>query len=212
MPDLSAIPLGTGVSLFNGLNKNLSYLFDLNQPTYQIQSGPGEWWLLYIRATKSESAGEDEAQWVFTLESDTVANVARIYDRTDPAYDPPRIVDRVGNPVPVNVNETVPNMDTFISASPVTTSWTVPGIMADDYGSISLNITTQVKYRRHTVEEVGTYIMPIAYHQATDAGLDIRQVARSDWAFWPVPMHGIWHRADEIISFSGGTDLPPESP
>lgn len=205
MPDLSCIPLGTGVQLYAGLNKTLNYLFDLNRPTYKITSSASEWCLIYIRAVKTEHA----AAWSFTLESDTVANVAKVYDSTDPAYDPPRIVNADDQAVPVSNMEFAPVFAEYIPASPTVTQWIVPGIKDINDGQVDITIETQRKYRRHTIEEVGTYIMPIAYHRATDAGLDIRQVARSDWAFWPVPLHAVWHSADEIIAFSGSTNLPP---
>lgn len=205
MPDLSAIPLGTGIQIFTGLNAALGYLFDPNRATYKINSSSSEWCLIYIRATKDESLTD----WQFTLESNTVTNVAKIYDKTDPAYDPPRVVDMLEDPIPVNNNETVPAFEPYINPEATQNTYMVPGIMPASGGSVDLIITTEIKFRKHIIQEVGTYIMPIAYHIATDAGLDIRQVARSDWAFWPMPHHAAWHRAEEIISFTGSTDLPP---
>lgn len=204
MPDLSAIPLGTGVEIFTGLNKALDYLFDPNRATYKINSSSTEWCLIYIRATKDESLTD----WQFTLESDTVANVAKVYDKTDPAYDPPRVVDSLQDPIPVNNNETVPAFEAYVNPDATQKTYVLTEILPTGW-TLNLVITTQLKYRKHIIQEVGTYIMPIAYHIATDAGLDIRQVARSDWAFWPMPHHAAWHRAEEIISFTGGSSLPP---
>lgn len=201
MPDLSNIPFGPGVELWNGLNKNLEVLFDPNRATYKINSSRSEWSVLFIRAKKEPSALADPYGWQFTLESDTVANVAKVFDKTDPAYDPPRIVNKDAAAIPVADNEQKATITDYIGSPATKTAYPVSFTLPGWTGSVDLTIETEVKYRLHWVDEVGTYIMPIAYHKATDAGLDIRQVARSDWSFWPVPLHAVWSRAEEVVEF-----------
>lgn len=203
MPDLSNIPFGPGVELWNGLNKNLEVLFDPNRATYKINSSRSEWSVLFIRAKKEPSALADPYGWQFTLESDTVANVAKVFDKTDPAYDPPRIVNRDAAAIPVADSEALVTTYTYSPPgyTPPQFSYQVNIPYPGGGDPVTLTIETAIRNRMHWIEEVGTYVMPIAYHKATDAGLDIRQVARSDWSFWPVPLHSVWHRAEEIKEF-----------
>lgn len=208
MADLSQIPFGQGVAVYQpGPNGSQPVLLDSNECQYAITSGIAPH-LLYVKAKNS---GEG---WVFTLESKQISQI-REYDPDHEDYDPPRIVDVEKNVVRQDIpdgNATAKvlktdDLDPDLGPASYTIGPVLDGLMAPTY------ITLQM---RHLVtltilEEIGTHIIPIAYHHIDGGDLVIEQVQHSDIDFWPVPKHGVWGKSMELVNFAiADTVLPPE--
>lgn len=219
MADKTVIPLSTGVGLANTASTNVSNsLLDSNQSTYAITTGAAPH-LLFVRAKKAEVG----APWVFTLESQQISKI-RVYDPDSEDYDPPRLVDIQGSVIRPGIEslDDVPQIpaiaefedprkqpDSYARAGlqglQITDSvFTVTG--SPHPGNVAINIKPTLTIT--TVEEIGTYILPIAYHSTIGGQVNLTQVARSDLSFWPIPRITNWGYSMQITEFKANAEAP----
>lgn len=212
MSDSTFVPIGSSVEVVSAINKDLGLLVDGNLATYRLDSD-SEWRLLHVRCSRTA-----ETQWAFSLENAKLTDLQKIYDEDAPEYDPPRIMDFQGrvvvnNPSAPNAGIDPPNFRGPFSwgeePSPES-SYLYPHLVKiEDGSSQPLSLRTEWNYHVTSVQEVGTYILPIAYHRNTGGGVEVVQIARSDLSFWPMPPHAVWSRFEKIVGLEGGTELPP---
>lgn len=209
MTDSSQIPFGQGVAVYQpGPNGSVPVLLDSNECSYAITTGIAPH-LLYVKA-KNDGTG-----WKFTLESKQISQI-REYDPEHDDYDPPRIVDvdkvAVRQDIPDgNATAKVQKTDD-LDPDLGPASYTI-GPVANDLLAPTF-ITLQM---RHLVtltilEEIGTHIIPIAYHRVNGGELMIEQVQHGDIDFWPVPKHGVWGKSMELVNFTLADTVLPEPP
>jgi hypothetical protein len=104
-------------------------------------------------------------------------------------------------------------MDKFVKYESPPLTYTYPSLInVAEGGVFPLTLITQMMFNITTVEEIGTYIIPIAYHRNIGDGVQVEQVLRSDASFWPMPKHAIWSEFEKIVSLSTTTALPPPEP
>lgn len=209
MADKSIIPLGKGVSVYlPGPSGSSNELLDSNECAYAIVTGSMPH-LLYVKATNPGGANN----WSFELRSEPVSSI-RYYDADHDDYDPPRIADVEKKPV----RQDIPNWEATAKVQ-----WTEN--LREDLGPVYYQVpsrptTTGMYWIRIRVknkctmtilEEIGTHIIPIAYHTTDPVdGLKIEQVQHSDIEFWPVPRHAVWGETMTLEDFSEfSPSLPP---
>lgn len=221
--DLSIITIGAGLELAQSISAN-SALVQSNMPSYWIDIS-ADWRLIAIKAVGRDS-DETPKGWTFELVNLPLAEVQKYYNPAEAEYDPPRIVDRELEVVrgdtaamPTEVNEALgelPNHPAQLD------SWeekilpkkeTESEVMLEDPiagGVKPIKLEWQYRYALHRQVEIGTYFLPIAYHRSTAQGLEIQQVARSDFHFFPVPRMHTWVKwAEPLKIIWGTTELPP---
>lgn len=211
MADKSKIPLGQGVYVQDhGPNApDLKSLLDANEATYGIASGTAPH-LLFVRAV-NQSGGE----WKFTLESIMLSQLT-VYQYGSADYDPPRIVDSTQAVVRQDVGDGVvpPYFEHMIdpdTESQGPRSFTVGTVMMGDGGTADIKLELEPRLYMTILEEIGTHIIPIAYHHIEGGELKIEQVQHGDIEFWPVPRHAVWSKSLKIKDFTfADTSLPPE--
>lgn len=213
MADNSKIPLGKGVAVYDhGPNApDLKSLLDANEATYVIASGLAPH-LLFVRAVNA-SGGE----WKFTLESIQLS-LLTVYQYGSADYDPPRIVDASQTAVRQDVGEGVlpPYFDHMVdpdTESQDERTFTVGTVMMGDGGTADIKLELEPRLYMTILEEIGTHIIPIAYHKIDGGELVIKQVQHGDIDFWPVPRHAVWSKSLKIKDFTfADTNLPPGPP
>jgi len=211
MADYSKIPLSAGVGVYDhGPNApDLKSLLDANEATYVISSGTAPH-LLFVRAVNKTGG-----TWVFTLESIMLSQLT-VYKYGSADYDPPRIVDSTQEAVRQDVGDGVvaPFFEHMIDPdeeSQELRSFTVGTVMMGDGGTADIKLEIEPRLYMTIVEEIGTHIIPIAYHKVDGGELKITQVQHGDIDFWPVPRHAIWSKSLKIKDFTfADTSLPPE--
>jgi len=192
-------------------------LYDGNQATYEIDSD-GDWRLLHIRCSREMVAGVP-GPWGVSLENAKLNDLQKIYaPYTGAEYDPPRIVCINGEAVlaniePPNNDASPPLVQEYAGGEPVINQYPyTQQVMVAGGGSLPLTLVTQKMWTLCALHEIGTYIIPIAYHRNTDAGVAVEQVVRSDVSFWPMPSHASWAFHEKIIGLEASTTLPPAPP
>ena len=217
MADASLIPIGASITVLEALNKTLGVLYDANLATYEIESD-GDWRLLHIRCSRGMVEGVP-GPWGVSLENAKLNDLQKIYaPYTGAEYDPPRIVSRIGEAVPENIeppNNDVspPYVQEYAGGEPIYYQYPYPEqIGVASGGFLPLQLVTQKMFTLCALHEIGTYIIPIAYHRNTDGGVAVEQVVRSDVSFWPMPSHAAWSYHEKIIGLEASTTLPPPSP
>lgn len=215
MSNPTAVPLGESVTIASGYRTNLGKLLDCNNATYNIKSG-SSWHLLYIKATQSGQG------WTFSLLSDKVEDVAKLYNPEEGEGQLPKFVctDNDGGngrqvlpyvlKPPHEVIQGFPTFDeqvrevasslesdmyinTADSLEPTTDNWNKGKI---EYDNQLIQLTT--------LRETGVHIYQIAYHRivaGTPTTAEIVQIARSDFHFWPIPVLPVWSRYDNLKAF-----------
>lgn len=200
-----AIQLGTGVSISSGLAKNLGYLLDCNGATYEISSG-SDWHLLAVLAKGSWNNGVANKlveTWTYELVSKKVSDL-----KTEVGT---RFVDKHG--LTVNKIATAPGSGGYsIDPALMTGDPAILSTEPDKIASWPPYFSTQVSVEfwddRQSVfnlTEIGTHILPVAYHRIVDKSAQVVQVARSDFHFWPIPTLPIWSKMDDLVSVKAGT-------
>lgn len=213
MSDATFIPIGGSLSVEQAVDKALSYLYDPNMAVFEIDSD-SDWGLIHIKCTRVQNGG-----WVFALENAKVTDLMKIYTFGEPEYDPPRIVCSSDTPVPetttgLNNDVTPPLFELYdwnIFNNPEI-NYTYPAFIETATGQQPLTLKTRMRYTVTIVQEIGTYIIPIAYHRNTAQKTEVLQIARSDASFWPMPKHAVWGKFEKIIGLEASTVLPPPSP
>lgn len=208
MSDATLIPIGATLTVAQAVNTGLGFLYDPNQATFEIDSD-GDWRLLHIKCTR-----EENAPWVISLENAKLTDLQNIYNAGAPEYNPPRIVCSIDQAVPEttvggNANVMPPLFETYAHTNPQLTYNYPFFVQVSGGGEEPFSLVTQMQYSVTIVQEVGTYIIPIAYHSTADGVADVRQVARSDLSFWPMPKHAVWGKFEKIIGLQATTVLPP---
>jgi hypothetical protein len=187
---------------------------------------PTPWRLLFIKAINRDN-DEPPRGWVFELTNLPYEEVLKFYDETAPEYDPPRIVDANYNPIrgdteamPVTYDPVLysgvgnhpEEMDGWREEDQTVFSITGPAVEDPILGGVKpLVFKYKYRYTLHRLVEVGTYVLPICYFRTTSKGLEIQQIARSDFHFFPVPRIHTWSKWAEPFALEfGDTELPPE--
>lgn len=221
--DLSVITLGAGISRVDSIVDN-GALVQSNAPIYQIEIGEA-WHILCIKAVGRDN-DETPKGWEFELVNIPYADALKYYDPNQLEYDPPRIVDSNYDPVrgdTANMPQAYDPSTGGVGNHPSEmdgwkeenqTVFTLSGPLVEDpiLGGVK-PIVFRYKYRYtlHRLVEVGTYLFPICYHRSTAQGLQIQQVARSDFSFFPIPRINTWSKWAEPFALEwGDTELPPE--
>lgn len=215
MSDASYVPIGASLTVKQAVDAALGFLYDPNQAVFEIDSD-ADWRLLHIRCSRDVTL-DPAAQWGVSLENAKLTDLQKIYTAGQAEYDPPRIVCNTGDAVPettLGANSDVfpPVFEQYAANNPIEDYPYPQNIKTADGGENPLSLQVQKTYSLTIVQEVGTYIFPIAYHRNTQAGVDVRQVLRSDLAFWPMPRHAVWSQYQKIIGLNASTILPPPAP
>lgn len=223
--DLSIVKPGTGVGITKlDAIEDSPYLVQSNAPIYEIDISSA-WRLLAVKAVGSDS-DETPKGWEFEIVNLLVTDVLKYYTPGQPEYDPPRIVDVSKMTVrgdtdnmPTNVNLDMGGQKSYPQSldgftQEILPVETVGGPVVLDSSNVArpLVLKYQYRYALHRLVEIGTYFLPIAYIRQGSKGLEIQQVARSDFHFWPVPRMHTWSKWAEPTELTFGDTVLPSPP